>query len=300
VLMDTETTGLAGGTGTVAFMLGLARPVAEGLHLRQYLLTSFGGEAAMLEAATAFIAGAEQLVTYNGKSFDAPLLAARHRLARLPDPFARLHHVDLLHPVRRAFGTCWPDTRLQRAEQRLLGFVREGDLPGAEAPLVWGRFLRTGDLRRLPALCAHNLWDLLSVGLLIPALEAVYRDPHAHEADALGLARALRRAGDEAAALRLLARHPQRLGVEGRLELARLYRRRGDWPRALALWQALAEQGEVRALEALAKYHEHQARDLARAHAITLELIRRDPASVAHRRRLARLETRLAGRSTRR
>src|SRR5439155_23960711 len=101
VFLDTETTGLSGGTGTLVFLLGLGRIDGEVLHLRQFFLTGFRGEAALLQAAAAWTAGRPYLVTFNGKSFDVPLLATRYRLARLPDPFTSLQHVDLLHPTRR-------------------------------------------------------------------------------------------------------------------------------------------------------------------------------------------------------
>ena len=104
VFLDTETTGLAGGTGTVAFLLGVGRIDGDELRLRQFFLTGFRGEAALLQEAAAWTAGRPYLVTFNGKSFDVPLLATRYRLARLPDPFAALHHVDLFHPTRRAFS----------------------------------------------------------------------------------------------------------------------------------------------------------------------------------------------------
>ena len=152
VFMDTETTGLAGGTGTLIFLLGLGRLTPDGLHVHQYFLTGFKGEAAMLDVASQFLNGASTLVTFNGKSFDSPLLAARYRLAGMPDPFQPLQHVDLLHPTRRAFAGRWQNCRLQTAELNLLGFTRIDDLPGAEAPEAWFHWVRLGVTERLPAL----------------------------------------------------------------------------------------------------------------------------------------------------
>ena len=123
VFLDTETTGLAGDTGTLVFLLGLGRIEGDVLWVRQFFLTGFRGEAALLQAAAAWSDGRQYLVTFNGKSFDVPLLTTRYRLARLPDPFAGLHHVDLFHPTRRAFSSQWPDCRLQTAEPHVQGVV---------------------------------------------------------------------------------------------------------------------------------------------------------------------------------
>src|SRR5262249_17958520 len=169
VFLDIETTGLAGGTGTVAFLPGIGRIDGDELCLRQFFLTGFRGEAALLQEAAAWTAGRPYLVTFNGKSFDVPLLTTRYRLTRLPDPFAALHHVDLFHPTRRAFSSQWPDCRLQTAEKRLLGFQRGHDLPAHLVPETWFAFVRRGATPRRPGLLAHNHWDLGSLARLLPA-----------------------------------------------------------------------------------------------------------------------------------
>ena len=171
VFMDTETTGLAGGTGTLVFLLGMARFSAGALEICQILLTGFRGENALLREARDFLRDTDTLVTFNGRSFDSPLLAARYRLAGLADPFAPLRHVDLLHPTRRTFKNCWPDCRLQTAERRLLGVERIGDLPGSEAPRAWFDWVRHGRYEGLSAVCSHNRLDLLSLAVLPGALQ---------------------------------------------------------------------------------------------------------------------------------
>ena len=134
LFLDTETTGLAGGTGTLPFMVCLARIQAEQLQLGQWILTGFSGEAALLETVGSWIKPAAHLVSYNGKSFDVPLLVTRYRLARQADPFANKAHIDLLHLTRRACGHGWEDCRLQTAERLLLGFMRENDFPSHLIP----------------------------------------------------------------------------------------------------------------------------------------------------------------------
>src|SRR3989442_1696053 len=197
VFLDTETTGLSGGTGTLVFLLGLGRIDGEVLHLRQFFLTGFRGEAALLQAAAAWTAGRPYLVTFNGKSFDVPLLATRYRLARLPDPFTSLHHVDLFHPTRRVFSSQWPDCRLQTAEKRLLGFQRLHDLPAHLVPETWFAFVRRGTTQQLPALLAHNCWDLVSLVALLPALTEAFSTPVESGADVVAIARYWRAQGDE-------------------------------------------------------------------------------------------------------
>src|ERR1700687_1894923 len=118
LFIDTETTGLAGGTGTVAFVLGLARIEDDVVHVRQYFLTSFTAEPAMLTQALAWICGASHLVSFNGKSFDIPLLVTRYRLPPIGTTLSRLSHLDLLHRTRAAFPKNWPDCRLPKAQPK--------------------------------------------------------------------------------------------------------------------------------------------------------------------------------------
>jgi uncharacterized protein len=168
---DTETTGLAGGTGTRAFMLGFARWTAAGMQIRQLWITRLGAETQMLERFSQWLAeGPFQLVSYNGRSFDAPLLAARYRLSRLRDPLKGLLHHDLLHAVRRRFGRDWPNCRLAEAEQRLLGVQRHDDLPGSAAPAAFLQALRGGGEGPLQRVRLHHRQDLISLAGLLPKL----------------------------------------------------------------------------------------------------------------------------------
>ncbi len=289
VFMDTETTGLAGGTGTLVFLLGLARLNGQELRLRQYFLTGFGGEAAMLEHAAQWLEGAETVVTYNGKCFDAPLLATRYRLAGRADPFAPLPHLDLLYATRRAFAKVWPDCCLKTAEQRLLGFSRTDDLPGAEAPMVWFEFVRFGITARLRAVLEHNFWDLVSLAALVPALAETYQRPDEAGASVLSLARHRLRQGDAGGAYGLLSAQRSNLSREGLLELAAMHRRRREWDAAAAIWRPLAEEGCMESLERLAKYYEHVERDYVRALGLTQRLIAAAGEDVRYQRRRGRL-----------
>jgi len=289
VFMDTETTGLAGGTGTLAFLLGLGRIQDETFYLRQFFLTGFRGEAALLQAAREWIDGRAYLVTFNGKSFDAPLMATRYRLADIPDPFADMHHLDLFHPTRRAFQHQWPDCRLQTVERRLLGFHRQGDLPAYLVPEVWFAFVRRGSTRQLPAILAHNRWDLMSLATLLPSLTEAFTSPSTSGADIVAVARYWLQRGEEQTALAQLQAQEDQLTTTGLLELARLYRRRQAWSHAVAIWQRLAEQDCTEALACLAKYNEHVRHDYTAALQLTRRLRYLERHRGDHRQREQRL-----------
>jgi uncharacterized protein YprB with RNaseH-like and TPR domain len=173
---DTETSGLAGGTGTVAFLIGLACFEGDEFRIRQLLITSFAAEAALIEAVRGFADSGTCLVTYNGKSFDAPLVRTRARLVHAPDPLADAQHIDLLHLVRRLFRHDWPDCRLRTAEARALGFTRVGDLPGNLVPEAFRRFMRFGESAPLPSILAHNRHDLVSLAALLQPLADATQD----------------------------------------------------------------------------------------------------------------------------
>lgn len=180
---DTETTGLAGGTGTRAFMIGAADVRDDGLRIRQLCITTLGAESAMLRAFSSWLSPTTVLVSYNGRSYDRPLLSTRYRLARLRDPLPNLRHIDLLHPVRRRYRGVWANCRLATVERELLGVLREDDLPGSEAPGAWLAYLRGGSADKLRRVGLHNAQDLRS---LFGVLEAM-RDDHG---DALASLRA--------------------------------------------------------------------------------------------------------------
>ncbi len=169
LLLDTETSGLAGGAGTTAFLVGLAAVRDETLVVRQLLMTAFGGERPLLEQTLAALSRTECLVSFNGKSFDLPLLRARTRLAALEWP-EEPPHLDLLPVTRRRLREGWRDCRLRTAEQNALGFARETDLPGSEVPAAWQRWLQRGDAAALPRVFDHNRDDLRSLAGLLAVL----------------------------------------------------------------------------------------------------------------------------------
>jgi uncharacterized protein YprB with RNaseH-like and TPR domain len=179
--LDTETTGLAGGTGTVAFMVGLAWIEGGALRVVQWLLAGFAAEGALVARVSERLTRASVIVSFNGKSFDVPLLKARARLAGADLPTDGRVHLDLLHVTRRLLHSGWPDCRLRTAEARALRLDRTDDLPGAEAPAAWRRWLERGEASQLGRVADHNRADLLALVALLALLER----PTAREAPLL-------------------------------------------------------------------------------------------------------------------
>jgi len=167
VCFDTETTGLAGGVGTKAFMIGVAQWRDGELHVRQYYLTALAGEAAMLRLFTRLLPPDAIFVSYNGRSYDAPLLRSCYRTHRQAHTFDDHPHLDLLHPTRRAYCGHWESCRLANIERNVLGVAREDDLPGAEAPAARLAFLLGFQSRSLSRVLNHNRADVRSLASLL-------------------------------------------------------------------------------------------------------------------------------------
>lgn len=167
VCFDTETTGLAGGVGTKAFMIGSAQWKDGYLCLQQWYLTALAGEEHMLRLFADSLPRSPVFVSYNGRSYDAPLLKGRYRMHRQSHPFDERRHVDLLYPTRRRYRGRWENCRLQTIERNALGIVREDDLPGSEAPGAWLAFLRGQSAKNLARVLEHNRQDLVSLTTLL-------------------------------------------------------------------------------------------------------------------------------------
>lgn len=266
VYLDTETTGLSGGSGTLAFMVGVARyrPTA-GLEVRQYLLSGFAGEAGMLQSLLNWMGQGSLVVSYNGKCFDMPLLRTRFTLQRIRPGLDEVGQLDLMHGVRRAYRQTWPDCRLQTAERRLLGIHRRDDLPGAEAPAAWRAWLERGDAGALSGVLRHNEQDVVSLALLHRRLAADQTRAADPDASVTAMARAWQRVGRADHAHRLLWKARDDLDDAGGMALAASCTKRGEWAQAEAIWLALAGRGSEEAAIELSKYYEHRVRDYARA-----------------------------------
>jgi uncharacterized protein len=270
VFLDTETTGLAGGTGTAAFLIGLGWVEGDRFRLRQYFMRDYHEEAALLRALGQDLARFRHLVTFNGKTFDIPLLESRFRLNRDRYPLADAVHLDLVHPARRLWKARLESCRLQSLEVALLGVRRHGDVAGEEIPRLYFDFVRRRDGRAMARVLQHNRLDVVSLAALsILAGQwvdvALAEDP----TDVYCLARLLERAQRfdraEAQYRRVIAGGRGRVRVAALLRLAARAKRCGDLGAALPLWEEAASEGDWLALRELALHHEHRSRDLPAA-----------------------------------
>ena len=313
LFLDTETTGLAGGTGTVAFLIGLGWFEGDTFITRQLFARDYGEERATLLGLRERLGGKRFLVSFNGKAFDANLLAARFIMNRMPNPLAGLPHLDLLHPARRLLRHRMSDRRLGALEAALLGFERNGDVPGSEIPQRYFDWLRCRDGRLMADVFEHNRLDILSLAALAAQLTELI-DPDGeqtgcHPGDRLAAVRLLlaRECPDEAIRILnpLIGCASRETARDAARELSLHYKRTGQWPAAVAVWEErVRRDGEdFFALIELAKWCEHRLRDLTRALALAerasacaLHLSPDECTSLARRRQ--RLERKLAGRKT--
>jgi hypothetical protein len=282
--VDTETTGLSGGSGTFAFMVGIGKFEGDEFRLAQFFLREPGEEAAQLAAVERFLAGCEALVTFNGKSFDAPILETRFALHRQPSPLAGLAHLDLLHLARKLWRRRLPSRRLGDLETDILGAQRSlEDIPGYEAPILYREYLHTGDAAPLQGLFYHNAMDVLSMSALVTHISTLLDDPMRaveHDLDLLSIGRLHEDLGHLAEAQALYTEclgRPleERAWLDAAARLAQLYKRAGNQEAAVKLWEVCARRGDVRAHEELAKYFEHRMGDTTRAKAWTQAALER-------------------------
>jgi uncharacterized protein YprB with RNaseH-like and TPR domain len=306
VFLDTETTGLAGGSGTYAFLIGVGWIDEEGFRVRQFFMRDYDEEASALCALNELLARFDVLITYNGKSYDQPLLETRFTMNRARTPFARMEHLDLLYGARRLFKLRLENCRLVNLENQILGIEREGDVPGEMIPYLYFEYLRTRRAYRLAPVFHHNVLDIVSLACLTGVIPEAFRDPESmrarHGTDLLGVARWLRAAGRVEESHRLMRRAVE-LGLPDQhlfrtlFEAGAIEKKLGWEHAAIATFTDLTLSPNPfrgKAYEELAKHYEHRERNFAMA----LECVR------AARRTedsegLAARQTRLEGKSAR-
>ena len=323
LFLDLETTGLFGGAGTQAFLVGCAAIDGDAIRIRQFLLPGFEHERAVLNELQAWATDHGALCTYNGRTFDVPLIETRFMFHRVPCPLDGVPHLDMLHAARRLWrqrpltiGTPDPDDSscsLAVLEKHLAGLHRIGDVPGYEIPSRFFRFVRDGDARPLEAVLEHNRLDLISLAVVLArAITLITRGPgEARTAqEAYGLARVYERAGAhdnaEASLLKTID-FARRVGGEPEVHgealrrLAWLRRRARRVHEAADAWRELASLPRCAAAlrreakEALAIHYEHRSKNLQVARQHALELMSDiDANRVRVRHRLDRLERKLA------
>jgi uncharacterized protein YprB with RNaseH-like and TPR domain len=285
VYLDTETTGLAGGTGTCAFLIGIG--VIEGCDfvVRQFFLRDYPEEKAILAALAEELSRYKGLVTFNGKTFDVPLLETRFTLARQRSPFGRMIHLDLLHPARRLWKLRLESCHLTHLEKEVLGISRKGDVPGSEIPGIYFDYLRTGDARGLQPVFFHNTLDIVTLAALTSELARIIRIEAAlaageeiealaaagdtHSLDLFSLSRIFERAGDSEKSVSVCRRAlasglPLAFEPRALWHLATQHKRRREYEQAVEIWQEITRRESdafLDALEQLAIHAEHRLRD---------------------------------------
>ena len=277
--LDTETSGMAGGTGTYAFLVGAGRfeETASGrvFRLLQFFMRDPGEEPALLEALADFLAPCSALVTYNGKAFDAPLLKTRYTLHDIPVPFEGYAHVDLLHLARRLWRDRLPSRTLKYIEENVLDAPRTSEeVPGYEIPWLYFDYLRSGDASEMKGVFYHNAMDIVALAALFSHTANMLHDPFdesiQHGLDVVALAKLHEDLDRREMAARLYER-----GLEMNLDeedfwkavhrLSVLQKRRGDIDEAVRWWEQAAAQGHIYAHIELAKHYEHSKRDYLEA-----------------------------------
>lgn len=279
--LDTETSGLSGGTGTYAFLVGVARFVDGQFLLQQFFMRDPAEEPALLEGLANFLAPCKALVTFNGKAFDAPLLTTRYSMHRIPVPYRDYSHLDLLPLARRLWRERLPSRALKYLEENILGLARSTDeVPGYEIPWLYFDYLRTGDARPLGGVFYHNAMDVVAMAALLSHMNNMLETPYdghvQHGLDFIALAKLFEDLGHWDEAARLFERGLE-LGAESQQGLAEsdfglavkrlsiLQKKRGDVNEALRLWEEAAERGHLYAFIELAKHYEHKSRDMKSA-----------------------------------
>jgi hypothetical protein len=281
--IDTETTGLSGGSGVCAFLVGIGYNSAKGFVVEQFLMNDFPAEPDMLRKVCERLDGFDLLASYNGRSFDIPILDTRLLLNRARKTLSDMPHMDLLHPARRIWKHRLADCSLKSVEAHILGHTRNNDIEGWMIPETFFRYLRSGDRDLLGPILHHNRLDILSLACLGYVVLAALHSPHeaafTHGADWYGLGTLFaHHCHMEKAAhcfeRALAAGAPEDVRRQCMKSLSIAHKKRGAWENAVELWNessaAGGDAGVLFALEELAKFYEHRRRDLVSAREVCL------------------------------
>ena len=271
MFLDTETTGLSGGAGTVAFLVGVGF-FEEGTYLvRQYFMRDYDEEAAMLYELQQLFSKRKGFVTFNGKSFDINLLQSRFISNRLKPAFRELPHLDLLYPSRKVWGLKLENCRLSSLEENVLEEYRSDDIPGAQIPAVYFKYLDDRDAGDIKRVIRHNELDILSMVSLLARLSAMLQSPMSQTDggyELLGLGRIFEANGKTDSMLECFeactGSEHYAIRSQAVKRLTGEYKRSGNYDRALEHWKAMESENtgfELFHLVEMAKYYEHKAKD---------------------------------------
>ena len=272
LFLDLETTGLAGGTGTLPFLVGMGYYRDGRFNVAQYFLAEMADEDAMIRDLSRFMRDMDfkSVVTYNGKAFDVPLLETRFALHREPFPLAGLPHLDFLFAARQLWKHKYESCRLFHLAREIVRAERDEDIPGTEIPMRYFQYIRTADESLIEPILYHNQEDILSLlGVVIAGAMLLGRGQRADAAeemdpmDLVGVGRLYESAGDTERSAELFE-HALKRNLSGELsirvhrKLSSHFKKNRDWEKAVVLWKDLSRQDQLDAFRELAMYYEHK------------------------------------------
>lgn len=301
LFLDTETTGLSGGAGTIAFLTGMGWFERGRFVVEQDLMRDYPEEPSMLGRVLERIEASQLLVTFNGRTFDLPLLESRLTMNGRRVRVTERPHLDLLHPARAVFKLRLRHCRLSQLEEMVLDIHREDDLPGSEVPKVWFDYLKTGYFAPVERILEHNLQDIKSMPLLLSRMLALYDSPLTipWQEDLYSVGRVLDRRGETARARKCYhAADRGSVSRLARLSLAESYRRSTDFQNAADMYERMLRdgQGTVDVMVRLAILYEHRLKKPEEALKLTRRalLMTSDPEALEQlNRRYRRLSAKL-------
>ena len=291
LFLDTETTGLSGGAGTTAFLVGLGRIENGRFRVRQYLMESFAAEPELLSECEKLIREAKTLVTFNGAAFDVPLLHDRFLFNRMEACTDGKEHIDLLKPARRLWKLRLKDCSLSHIEQSVMDIYRDGDLPGSEVPARYFEFQKTKDMALLNDIVKHNRQDIVSLMTLLVIVHDAFAEPTEQLSllDVYSAGRTLQKEGETEAAEECFRSASKTVAAktvtnlrenkntaQAKHELSLMLKKQGRLDEAENIWQdmLLRHQMTVFACTELAKLYEHKKRDPEKALDYTITAMR--------------------------
>jgi len=284
VFLDTETTGLAGGAGTYIFLVGVGYFERDQFCIRQYFMRDYNEERALLSALNDLLANFKAVVTYNGKTFDLPLMESRYIMSGMKMSLKDPYHFDLLYPARRLWKRRLESCSLSTVEREILKVSRDDDVPGYLIPEIYFRYLRTKDARAIKQVFEHNLQDILSLVALVSRMCFLVEDPLNNTEYGMDIF-SIGKMFDEEKRYEQSTHYytealKHNLAEEEALEILRLasfaYKRQGKWGEAEKIWKEIIEKSRefiYYPYEELAKYYEHHLKDYQNAETIVEEAL---------------------------
>jgi len=284
VFLDTETTGLSGGAGTFIFLIGLGYFTENQFCVRQYFMRDYDEEQALLSALNELLLKFESVITYNGKSFDLPLMETRFIMSGMEMNLKNPAHLDLLYPVRRLWKRRLENCSLSTVERDILGVYRENDVPGYLVPEIYFRYLRTGDARDIKGVFEHNLQDILSLVVLTAKINDFFREPlnnNFYPLDIFSLGKIYDKRKEYIKSSfyyneALKSNLPGEEFLEALKLISFTYKRLEKWEEAEKVWKETINKSRefiYYPYEELAKYYEHHLKDYKKAEEIVEEAL---------------------------